>query len=137
MTKISDTAITNRSNRDFERLSEELQRTMLRQLEREAETMLGGLRDRFQNDLSQSLTEALRLLQSSAGGVRESGTSPLPSLGGIVRILGSVAGQRRTRTSSVTAESGRSQEAFQQFRLSQSQSLAEASDTLARGSKSF
>jgi hypothetical protein len=109
---------------------------MLRQLEGDAETLLNGFKQKFQEDISKTLTETLRLLQSSAGG-DSSGVFPLPSLGGITRILGSVLGRTRARTSSVMRESGRSQEAFAQFRLSQSQSLAEANDALTLGDKTL
>lgn len=136
MNRLHDSNILPRNTTDLQRASEEFRRAMLRQLEGDAETLLNGFKQKFQEDISKTLTETLRLLQSSAGG-DSSGVFPLPSLGGITRILGSVLGRTRARTSSVMRESGRSQEAFAQFRLSQSQSLAEANDALTLGDKTL
>ena len=129
-----------RNNQEAARLNDALRQEMLRTLEREANTLLKGLQSQFEKDLSRSLSESLRFIDSnantnSAGGGQGLGTSN--AFASLTRVIGSVLRLRRSSVRSNSQETTRSQEAFSQFRLSRAQSVAEASEALGAGERSL
>jgi len=130
----------SRTNQEAMGLSDTMRQEMLRTLEREANALLKGLQTQFERDLSRSLSETLRFINSnatasSAGSGQESSTANI--LTGLTRTFGSVLRLRRSGRRSNISETARSQEAFDQFRLSRAQSLAEAGEALEAGERSL
>jgi len=128
------------SNQEAARLSDALRQEMLRTLEREANTLLKGLQSQFEKDLSRSLSESLRFINSNATASSPGngqGSSTANALAGLTRMIGSVLRLSRPSVRSNSAETGRSQEAFSQLRLSRAQSMAEASEALGAGDRSL
>lgn len=112
----------------------------LRELTRESEALLKQLSDQFTQTLQTQVTQAL-----TASIVPGDNTVPLPGAGqpepGSIGSFGQLisTGVRylvsRPRTSTQVKETSRSVDASSQFRLSQSQTLAEMQARLSTGEK--
>ncbi|MFO0110077.1 MAG: hypothetical protein ACK52W_06045 [Alphaproteobacteria bacterium] len=128
------------SNSETSRLNDTLRQEMLRTLEREANTLLKGLQSQFEKDLNRSLSDTLRSINNTAtanniGSGQRSSTVNI--LTGLTGAFGSLLRLRRPNMQSNSTETSRSQEAFNQFRLSRAQTLAEAGEALEAGERSL
>ncbi len=125
------------------RSSADLQREAFqKQLLREGEKLLEKLSHQFAQDLQTQLAQVLSnsaKIDSSGGGAGSSASDTAGIVGGISQLLSTTVRYlvSRPRTSSNTAESSRSQEVEERFRLSQSQAAAEASSAIYRGNKNL
>lgn len=114
-----------------------LREQLLRDLDREAQTLLKQLTQKFTQDLESQATTLLSALTRGASRSQATGANPRNDAfpDAVLAALRYGLNAPRTRESSVREESSRSQEAEQQFRLSQSQQIAEAGTALNRGNK--
>lgn len=116
------------------RTTGQLREQLLRQLESEAQKLLKQMMAEFTNSLA---SETQNILKSSLSGMTgadgNTGTDGL----GAARLLSTAFSYAlsRPKTTRNTLESSRSQQMESQFRLSSSQSAAEAAGTLSRGNK--
>lgn len=110
---------------------------LLRELEREGEKLLKTMLKQFTSDIEKEGAKALQGLlgvggKSAAGG----GSTGIDNLTSLVGSLVTYAiNQPRSSTSS--AESARSKQATDQFRLSRTQAMAEASGELSRSDRNL
>lgn len=121
-----------RAEREYQRILQTLRNELMRDLERDTQKLLNSLR----NDLTKELQRAFNQnLTSSAA------TAPTEGFGGVsslTRIVSSILRlTAKPRMSSSTAETTRSVDAFSEFKLSQRQSLADASGELGRGERNL
>jgi hypothetical protein len=110
--------------------TDQLHDQFIRQLTREAQTILKQMSQDFSEDLEK---QSASLLEAFSGGdnvAAGKGLTQLFSTG--MRYLFS-----RPRITSNTTESSRSKEAEDRFRVGQSQMMAEANMTIARGDKNL
>ena len=103
----------------------------LRELARDAEALLGQLSQRFAQDAQSQAAQLSQALLGSGGDLTSGGTGQLSGL----LSLGTRLLVPKPKTSESTVETQRSQAQGSSFRLSQTQSLAEAATALAKGEK--
>lgn len=113
-----------------------LRNQLLRDLESEGKKILKSLTSQFTQDLQ---NEGGKLLQNLVG-QSTGGAGGVPfSASSVTNLLSSAVGYvlNKPRTSTHTKESARSREAEERFRVSRSQTLAEAQNEIAKGNKNL
>ncbi len=125
--------IRARRTRSSTTSTDQLRDQFIRQLTREAEATLRQMSDQFNRDLERQSSDFLGGLLGgdtrSSGGGSSSFFNLFSSAGRYILS--------RPKTTTATRESTRSREETDRFRLSQSQLLAEANETIGRGDKNL
>lgn len=123
---------TERAEREYQRMLESVRNEVKRTLERDAQQLLGNLRQQLTQELQAAFSQTL---QRNAG---TGGSDAFASVSSLTRIVGSILRlSAKPRTSSTSIETTRSQDAFLQFHTSRSQSAADAGDALAKGERNL
>lgn len=106
----------------------------LRELEREGEKLIKSMLKQFTSDIEK---EGTRALQSLLGG---NGTGPaMPGVENLTSLVGNLVSYaiNQPRSSTRSSESDRSRQTADQFRLSRTQAMAEATSELSRSDRNL
>lgn len=123
---------SERAEREYQRILQSLRNEVKRELERDAQKLLGDVRQQLVNELQRAFSSSLR--QEAAS----NGIGGLPSVSSLTRIVSTVLRlTQRPHTSTSSVETTRSQQAFDQFRLSRGQTMADMSAELNKGERNL
>jgi hypothetical protein len=123
---------TERSEREYKRMLENLRNEVRKTLERDSQKLLESLRQQLAKDLQNVFTQATNGANPASGANSFSGIASLSRIAGSLLRLSS-----KPRISSTTFETTRSQDAMSQFRLSRGQIMAEMNSELSNGEKNL
>lgn len=122
-----------RAEREQKRMLELLRNELRRNLERDAQQLLSGLRQQLTQELQFAFSQALA---PNAGNA--SSNEAFSSVSGLTRIVSSILRlTARPRTTTNSYETARSHDAMSQFKLSRGQSMADMSDELGAGNRNL
>jgi hypothetical protein len=121
---------TERAEREQKRMLDALRSELRKTLERDAQKLLNDVRQQLTNELQGVFVQATR--QSNSGTSNDS----FSSVGSLSRIVGNILRlSAKPRTSSISSETARSQDAMNQFRTSRGQTMTDFSNELGKGEK--
>ncbi len=126
-----------RRTRSSKNSSDGLRDVLLRELEKEGEKLLKKMATQFTRDLEKESSRVLQGLVS--GGSTSSGNGASPGLEAAGNLIGSLITYaiNKPKTSSRTRESDRSTATTNEFRLSHSQAMAEATAQLSKSDRNY
>lgn len=127
---------SERADRQYQRMLQSMRNELKRELERDSKQLLNGLRNELVQELQAAFSQQFQQDAHSASGTAIG--SPMGSIGTIARLTTTLLRlSAKPRTSTATYETLRSADAFDQFRTSRGQSLADAAGELNKGERNL